>query len=186
MYWSRMGVLAAVFALFVTSPAFALDGATIDRWIGSMAELQEWGEEHEGELDEGMGPSDAEGQSGFDFEARMAEAVREYDEIQSIVERHGFSDGDQWANVGSRIYQAYLNLKMAGVSGEMEREMAEAMREMEADPDMTAEQKAQMRRQMEQQMQAMSGMMQKAPETDLRAVRQKEADLDRLFEFEEE
>lgn len=170
----------ALAALFMVTSAHALDGGTIDRWIGSMQELQEWSDQHDESLEDDLDAVDDPAE--FDFEQMMTRAAQEHAEVEAIAKRHGFNDTGEWAHVGGRIFSAFLALQMEEMAPEMERQMEEAMRQMEESPHMTDEQKAQMRQHMEQQRAAFMGMAEDVPEEDVAAVRAKEAELQRLFD----
>lgn len=170
--------LGVVLTLFAVSPALALDSRTIDRWVDSMEELQSWADDNVADMEDDFS-GEMDDPMNFDFEAQLARTAREHSRVESIIRDHGFS-ADEWANVGSRIFQAFMAVNMEGASAEMDAEMAEAMREMEESPHMTEEQKQMMRQQMQQAQQMMGSMGEGVSDSDRRAV---EARMDRLNEF---
>ncbi|WP_290652954.1 hypothetical protein [Aquisalimonas sp.] len=162
------GLALALAGVLVFANAHALDDAAIDQWLGSMKDLQEWGEAQpdldEEEFDADVDPGD------LDFESMLSDSVREHREAEQIIERHGYSDVDEWSATGSRIFRAMMAAE-SGVSPEMEREMEQALQEIEDAPHLSDEQKAQMREQMTSQMEMLSGMFEDVPESDVEAVR---------------
>ncbi len=155
----------------------ALDRATVNRWADSMLEIQRWADAQP----DSMFDDDFDDEDPFNFEASLARSVQQYGEVRRIVNRHGFSNGDQWASVGSRIMNAYFAIQMELESPEMNREMQEALREIDASPHLTPEQKAMMRAQIQQGMQ-MVEQMASAPPADIAAVRANKAKLDQVFD----
>lgn len=155
----------------------ALDRATVNRWADSMLEIQRWADTQPDSLfDDDFNETDP-----FDFEGSLARSVQQYGEVRRIINRHGFSNGDQWASVGSRIMNAYFAIEMERESPEMNREMQEALREIDSSPHLTPEQKAMMRAQIQQGMQ-MVEQMSNAPPADIAAVRANKAKLDQVFD----
>jgi hypothetical protein len=172
-------VLAATLALLVGTTILhaqqPLDRGTINRWADSMLEIQRWSE-NQPDMDDGFDDSDP-----FNFESSLALAARQHGEIRRIIGRHGFSSGDQWAAVGSRIMNAYSAMHMDEESPEFQREMQQAIREIDQNPHLSAEQKEMMRNQMQMAM-GMMTQMADAPAADVAAVRANRAKLDQVFD----
>ncbi|WP_290633248.1 hypothetical protein [Aquisalimonas sp.] len=162
-------LLVAVAALGGFTTAQALDDATIDQWLGSMSELQEWSATHD-DLDEDF--ESPEHIDDMDFEAMLADTAREHDEIQGIIRRHGYSDENEWAGVGDRIFRAMMASEMR-MNPEREQEMERALREIDEHPQLSDEQKVRMREQIQQQMDAFSGMFEDVPDADIEAVQRR-------------
>ena len=171
--------LLALLLLSTAGHARNLDADTIDRWAASMEEFKGWDDrslDEDEDIDMDMNMEDP-----LDFETSMARAARENPEMRRIIRRHGFSNGDEWANVGSRIMRAYSAIMMDQEAPEMDREMQQQMRELENNPNISEQQKAMIR----QQMQAAQGMMQQmsdAPAEDIQAVRANRGRLSQVFE----
>lgn len=163
--------------------AHALGGDTIDRWIAAMGDLQQWAEQHGAELEDDM-DVDAAHPGEINFERMMNEFARRHDDVQRIVRRHGFGDTGEWANISGRVFNAYMAVKMGDAVPEMERQMQQALREMEENANIPEEHKEMMRQQMAQQRQVMTGFSDDVSDEDMRAVRAREADLDSFFEAE--
>ena len=174
----RNRLIALVGALFlIASPLLAgdLDARTVDNWAASMEELEAWGDSQNDLDDDYAGADDPQ-----DFQSALSRMVQQDREIQRIIERHGFADGAEWAEVGSRIFQAYLAVQMREQEPEMQREFQEQMEAIDSNPHLSEEQKQEMRSQMEQMMGMMSGMF-TAPEADMAAVQERRSRLDELF-----
>lgn len=170
--------------LFVINPVSALDGSTIDRWIDSMEELQKWGDE---QPDAAIDPdfnADMGNPMDFDFGAMLERSAREHSEVRSIVRDYGFSP-EEWADVGTRIFHAFMAIEMKGASAEAEREMAEAREQIENNPHMSEQQKEMMRQQLQHAQQAMGGMVEDVPDDDRRAVESRRDRLNRFFEVDQ-
>lgn len=168
-------LLVAVAAMAGFATAQALDDATIDQWLGSMSELQEWAAVQDDLDDDFESPDHID---DLDFEAMLADTAREHEEIQTIIRRHGYSDEDEWAGVGGRIFRAMMASEMR-MTPEQEREMESALREIDEHPQLSDEQKARMRQQIEQQVEAFAGLFEDVPDDDIEAVqRRREAIMD--------
>lgn len=179
---SAARILIAFFSLVLATGLAhgqSLDGDTINRWANTMEELKGLDDER---LDRDHGADmDMDMENPMDFEAAMAQSARENREVRRIIQRHGFRNGDEWANVGGRVTRAYSAMMMEQQAPEMDQEMQQQMRELENNPNIPEQQKAMIR----QQMQAAQGMMQQmsdAPEEDIQAVRANRARLDQVFE----
>lgn len=181
MRYRTFAVAILVFALAYAGPAFSLSGDTIERWVSAMQELEQWGESQGADLEDELGPMDPE---GMNFERVMHRMASQNSDVQRIVRSHGFGGADDWADVSGRIFNAYMALKMEESAPEMERQMEQALRQMENNPNIPEEQKAMMRQQMEQQRQMMTGFTRDVSEEDLAAVRSRQARLDAFFDDE--
>ncbi len=177
LYRNVLPALTAALLLLV-SPAFAgdLDSQTVNNWADSMQELEEWGD-RQGEMDDDYTDVDDPG----DFQSALSRMAEQDREIERIIERHGFSDGAEWAETGSRIFNAYLAVEVREQEPEMQREFQQQIEEIEANPHLSDEQKQQMRSQMEQMM-GMMGEIFTAPEADMAAVEANKSRLDELFD----
>lgn len=169
--------------LLATSPVFALDGGTIDRWLNSMEELQAWGDDQPDTMDEDFS-AEMEDPMDFDFGALLERSLREHGEARSIIQNHGFN-AEEWTNIGTRIFQAFVAIEMERQSADVENEMARALQQMEDNPHMTEQQKETMRQQMQQTQQMMNGMTNDVPAEDLRAAKSRRDRLIRVFDVDE-
>ena len=178
MFKRSLVCLLAIVGVLMFGQAKALDDAAIDRWLTTMEELQAWGDRQE-ELDDD--DFQADDPQDFDFEQILAETAREHEEAREIIQRNGYDDVAQWASDGGRIFHAMMAVQME-VSPEMEREMEQAIRELEENPNISEEQKQQFRRQMEQQMERISGMFADVPEEDMATVERRMDDIMAVME----
>lgn len=162
-----------------------LTGDQIDRWIATVQELQMWSDEEavedpwddlDDEMDEGP----------VDLERIYQELARSEAQVRTIIQRNGFRDGDEWANVGNRISQAFMALEMGDSQSEFQEAMREARREIGQSEHLTDEQKAMMLEQMEQSQRMLDAHIGEVSEADMAAVRGKRRELRALFEYDED
>lgn len=168
--------------LLLPAVAVANDELTADvinRWADSMEGLEAWGEENDDLTQEDfIDPNDP-----LNVEASMARTAREYPEVQEILADNGFSDGDNWANIGGRIINAYGAVMLSETvdsPDELQAQMEAQLEVFAGDPNINEEQLAMIREQMEEASQMMAQMM-AAPAEDIAAVEANQARLDQLF-----
>ena len=78
-----------------------------------------------------------------------------YDEILAVIERHGFSDLQQWASTGEQIIRAFAANSVETEMPQMDKQMRQALEEIEKS-DLTDAQKDAMRQMMESSVQMVS------------------------------
>lgn len=173
---SRSAPVIVMLAVMLTSwPAFAapLSSQQISGFISSLEELSTMEDEFTrltGDLDD-----DAD-ELPPDFTAIISDAVNRfrghpnYELLEDVVERHGFESAEQWGRTGDRVIRAYMTIQIEAHRTEVEKEMADALADLDNNPHITPEQKAQMKAMMENALVAMEQASQ-APEEDIRAVR---------------
>ncbi|MEX2489525.1 MAG: hypothetical protein WD356_08385, partial [Pseudomonadales bacterium] len=169
--------------LLIASPAMALDGSTIDRWIDAMEELQAWSDEQPDIGADHLG-GEIENPMNFDFGTMLEQSANAHGEIRSIIGDHGFTP-EQWANVGSRIFNAFIAIQMKDESAQANKEMAKALEEMENNPHMSEQQKQMMRQQMQHAQQMMGSMTRDVPAEDRRAVESRKGRLQNFFDVDQ-
>lgn len=167
-------ILFTLACLLTLSPltvhAEALTDQTIRSFISSLEALQGMEddydelatEENDGEMPDmsRIFSSSVEEMKGRDM----------YNELEDVVQQHGFSSPEQWGEIGDRIFHAWGALEMGKQSGDMNQEMARAMEEIDNNPHMSEAQKQQMREMMGGAMSAVEQAA-NAPEADKQAVR---------------
>lgn len=159
-----------------TAQAETLTDQTIRSFISSLETLQGM----ENEFDEMTEDLSAEKDGGatempdmsriFSSSIERMKGHDMYDQLEDVVEQHGFANPEAWAKTGDRIFQAWSALEMGEQSNTMNQEMAKAMEEINNNPHMSEAQKQQMREMMGGAMSAMETASQ-APEADKRALR---------------
>lgn len=165
-----MTAVLGLFALAGLAHAGALTDAQIRNFISSMAELQVLSDKYEGEFEDRLQEEDF--QDWNTIFSRSLEKVKDhemYGEIQQIVRANGFSDTDEYGQVGDRIFRAMMAHEMGQQAAQMRADMAQALADIENSPNMNAAQKQQMKEMMRSSM----GMMESAgdaPEEDIRAL----------------
>lgn len=149
-----------------------LSGDRINGFIASIVALEEWGDDHEDEVDalEDVFDGDAMGDVSNPFAAatRIIESQTWAGEVVDIVQRHGFSDLEDWARTGNRIFMAFMAVQMDVNRPQMEAGLAEALKQIE-NSDMSEDQKAQTR-QMLLGANQMASVYASVPEADKKAV----------------
>lgn len=165
-----LSVLLSGTALAQEGPPLSDD--RINGFIASIVALEEWGDEHEEEVDalEDVFDGDAMGDVSNPFAAatRIIESQTWAGEVVDIVQRHGFNDLEDWARTGNRIFMAFMAVQMDVNRPQMEAGLAEALKQIE-NSDMSADQKAQTRQMLlgANQMASYYGAV---PEADKKAV----------------
>ena len=183
-------ILAAVFIaaiLAAGAQAAALTDEKVRNFIASWDELQEIGKEYDDldDLDEEAGIYDEEEMAAMP-ERPMSHAIEKmrgheiYNRVDSTVQGYGFSNINEWGEVGDRVIKAFFSLQIEEDSHGMRAEMEQAMREIEESP-MPEAQKEQMKQRMRSQMEAVEAMAD-APEEDIEAVRPHMEELRRELE----
>ena len=92
-----------------------LTSSQVKGFVGALAELKVWGEEHADEygdlpLSEFDGPEDAASPLTAAVAAMAGHAA--LNEIETILKRHGFGSAESWAQIGDRIIRAYASVKL--------------------------------------------------------------------------
>lgn len=171
-------VLLTVACLFALSSlsvqAETLTDNTIRSFISSLEELQTMEDEFS-ELTEDMSAKEDAAEMPdmsriFSSSLEQMKGHDMYNEIEDVVQNHGFSSAEQWGQTGDRIFHAWSSLEMGEQSGEMNQEMAKAMEEIDNNPNMSEAQKQQMREMMGGATSAFEAAA-NAPEADKQAVR---------------
>jgi hypothetical protein len=163
--------------LLASGSAFALNGDTMDRWIASMDELQQWSNTHGEQL---MTQDAADEDGRFDFEKSMNSANEQFPEVGEIIKRHGFEDIAEWAASTNRIFNAFARLKLDEAAPGIEAQLQEMEKEMR-EPGVTAEEREVVQMQIDEQRQSMKDFGKDVPEQDLQTVREREQELDAMF-----
>ena len=175
---SMLRLLGAVVAsLLIAGPALAqtsgpLTSDLIEGFIVSVRDLQEVGKKYDGEglmnpnmsLDEGMERAAAP----FSAAIAQIQGHEAYGEMRAVIERHGFSDVQQWALTGDRVMKAFVANKMGAEMPQMDAQMKQALEQIE-NSNMSAAQKETMLQMMQSSVQMM-GAYADVPEADKAAV----------------
>lgn len=167
----------AILSVLIPGTALAQDGPPlsddrINGFIASIIALEEWGDDHEEEVDalEDVFDGDPTGDVSNPFAAatRIIESQSWAGEVVDIVQRHGFNDLEDWARTGNRIFLAFMAVQMDVNRPQMEAGLAEALKQIE-NSDMSEDQKAQTR-QMLLGANQMASVYASVPEADKKAV----------------
>ncbi len=96
-----------------------------------------------------------------------------YDDVASVVKKHGFGSVEEWAGVYSRTIKAMMATVMAGMA-DYQSQMQAHMNQMMANPDLTPEQKQAMMQMMQ------PAQMPTAPKADPQDIKDIEPFLEKL------
>lgn len=176
-----MNPVTLVRALCITTLLFAADSyadtlsdRTITNFIASLSELNTMEEEFE-VLTEDLDHSD-DAPAMPDFEHIVSSSLREvrghpaYDKLAGVVKRYGFNTPELWAQVGDRIFRAWMAIEMDTQESGTNQEMMDALAELENNPDIPQAQKEQMKAMLGGTLLAMQ-QASNAPQADVNAVR---------------
>ena len=186
----RLGQIMALGMLMIALPLQAekLTDLQIEAFIASMAELQTK------EADFKAAAPDLENgdpASLPNIDTLISDSIQRmqghvlYDQVDTIVQQHGFEGVDQWSRIGDRILNAYVAVTMGAESENLRNEMAEALREIENNANLTPAQKEQMKNMMGGAVSSIEQMV-TAPQEDVRAIQPHMAELNRVMETEAE
>lgn len=180
-----LNIMTLAITLSLSSFGFAADltDAEIQKWVTAATALQTWGKQHKSEdvLPEGAqviamkNPAHA-----FTQSISQAKNSPYYGEIQGLLKKNGYSDADEWAQLGDRIITAHAANAMGNHKEISPEQMGMAMQQMQNNPNIPAH----LRAQMEQAMQGSQAMMksaQNAPEADKIVVQRNAKVLDKFF-----
>lgn len=167
----------------------SLAEADVENFISSLKEIQVLGQQYDdlNNLDDEL-ELDAEEEMKMP-ENPMSDSLERirgheiYGRIQNVVRDHGFSDAEEWANVGDRVFRAYISLDLEDEKPAMRAEMEDALREIEENPHMSDHQKTQMKQMIENVMSSVEEMTD-APEADTDVVKGHMDELRQLLETE--
>lgn len=178
----RQCLLALLMSLLTfAAQAQSLSDSTIRAFIASLQDTQTLQEKYAG-TDQWPEPDTKNMESMPDMSRLFSSGVEQmkdypaFNELEGMVENHGFDSAEEWASVGDRVFHAMMAIEMTESNPGMNQEMADAMAEIDNNSSLSAEQKAQMKAMMSGAM----GMVQTAsdaPEADVKAVRPHMAEL---------
>lgn len=164
----------------------ALTDLQIESFIASLKEM------HRMEADfEAAAPELEEGDPASlpRLDTLMSDAVAQmkghvlYDQVEQVVQQHGFESVEQWSRIGDRILNAFVARQMGAQSPEVRREMEQTLEQIENNPDLTAEQKQQMKSMMAGAVSSIEAMAE-APQEDVEAIAPYMEQLNRTLEEE--
>lgn len=173
----RTAAIAMLFALFSLVSANSHADNLSDQEISAFIDSLKAAERLEPEFED-LGNEMDNGDAGAmpDFSRLFSDSLGQlkghdaYSRLEDIARNHGFSNLEEWAATGDRVFQAWMAIEMEQQNPAAQQEMSAALAEIENSPNMTAEQKAQMRAMMQSAMGAMESAS-NAPAADIAAVR---------------
>ena len=155
-------LVTLILSLTFSLPALALEltDQNVQKWIKSYSAVMEWSKTQDKKELEFL---EKEQNADPKFDALFSNAMKGmkdhkiYKDFSGVLKKNGFSDTDEWAQMGDRIMAATLAVEMEkhqATSAQTRTQMKQAMDSLMANPNMTPEQKAQM-----QQMMGMGNQM---------------------------
>lgn len=178
-------VLTVILALFA-SVGFAapLTDQQVKGFISTLeefADMEENNEEFEDWLDA------SEQHSEDDVQLSMVDMLEQFKhhpfnrKMETVVQRHGFKNLHEWAQVGDRINAAFMHHAMGGMA-ELEEQFKQMQRELANAPDLTPEQKEAMLSMASGGMQMISEFGEKASPEDVETVGRHLEELQRVYD----
>lgn len=161
----KLLAIASLLSWAPLSMAADLNDAEVNKWVTAASALQQWGKQHQ---TKDLMPSGPEAVAlknpakAFSHGINEAKKTPHFGDIQKILSQNGYSDADEWAQLGDRIITAHVANKMAGsdMTPEKMKMAAEQMQQVQNNPNIPP----QLRAQMEQAMKGSQAMMQSAQE----------------------
>ncbi|WP_404366681.1 hypothetical protein [Marinobacter sp.] len=185
----RLGQIMLFGMLMVALPLQAekLTDLQIESFIASMEELQEKEADFEAaapDMENGDPASLPSMDTLISDNIKRMKGHVLYDQVDTIVQQHGFEGVEHWGKMGDRILNAYVAANMGAESREVRNEMAETLREIENSPDLTPPQKEQMKNMLGGAVSSLEQMV-TAPQEDIEAIKPHMGALHRVLETEE-
>lgn len=176
---ARLFGLIMILLMFSSfAQASALSGKQVEGFVNSMKELKPYFDQYADEVGD-----DGDASSTAQLVQDWAASLKEHREVLGILKKHGF-DEVSWASVSQLVMKAYMTIKFGEEGKNVPAQMAESLKEIEANPDIPAEQKAEIRASMQKGIEDFEKNLD-APAEDQEAVRPYLGQLDEIFEWQE-
>lgn len=156
-------LVTVLLALTLSLPAFAVEvtDKSVQKWLQSYSAVMAWSKTKDEKelqfLEEQQNKREPEFTHLFSSAMKDIKGHKFYNELTGVLKKNGFSDPNEWAQLGDRIMAATMAVEMEkheANSGQTRAQMKQAMDAIMNNPNMTAEQKTQM-----QQMMGMGNQM---------------------------
>jgi hypothetical protein len=159
----RLVVIVVISLLFTFStyaqPAGNLTRQNIEGYLDSIRDMKKISKKYNTEeiVSPGVSASESMAQGNDPFSAGITQMQghKAYDEMLAVIERHGFSDIQQWGATGERIIRAFAANSVETEMPAMDKQMQQALEEIEKS-DLSDTQKDAMRQMMESSLQMMN------------------------------
>jgi uncharacterized protein YecA (UPF0149 family) len=172
------GLVMVLVTFSVSAWAAGLSGSQVEGFVNSMKDLKPYFDQYADEVGD-----DGDATSTAQIVKDWASGLKEQREVMGILKKHGF-DQNSWADVSQLVMRAYMAIKFGEEGRNVPAQMAESLKEIEANPDIPAEQKAEIRASMQKGIEEFEQNMD-APEEDQDSVRPYLDQLDAIFEWQE-
>lgn len=175
--------LTTLMSLAPLTHAADLNDAEIQKWATAASALQAWGKQHQTSdlVPEGHDAAAMKNPAqAFTNGMIAAKKTPHYGDIQGVLKQNGYSDADEWAQLGDRIIAAYFANSMSKHPEVSPEQVNMAMQQMQNNPNIPPH----LRAQMEQAMQGSRAMLESAqnvPAEDKLIVQRNAKVLDKFF-----
>jgi len=129
-----------------------LTDKTVRSFVEVMESMEPLTEKHKAFLDE---LEEQESDEEPEFSALMSSGIEDikghpvYEDLEDLVQEHGFSSVEAWAQTGDQVMEAWMALEMENQPAGMMEQMQASMEQIENAPHLTPEQKAELKAMMQ-------------------------------------
>lgn len=153
-----MRLLTTLFlSLALSLPAVAVEvtDKSVQQWLQSYSAVTAWAKTKDEKelkfLEEKQNQREPDFTHLFTTAMKDMKGHKYYSELSGVLKKNGYSDPNEWAQLGDRIIAATMAVEMEkheATSGQTRAQMKQAMDAMMNNPNLSAEQKAQMQQMM--------------------------------------
>jgi hypothetical protein len=172
------GLVMVLVTFSVSAWAAGLSGSQVEGFVNSMKDLKPYFDQYADEVGD-----DGDASSTAQLVQDWASGLKEHREVMGILKKHGFNE-TSWAAASQLVMKAYMAIKFGEEGKNVPAQMAESLKEIEANPDIPAEQKAEIRASMLKGIEEFEKNLD-SPAEDQDAVRPYIGQLDEVFEWQE-
>lgn len=177
-------------SLVLALPAFALEltDKNVQQWMQSYTAIVEWSQTQDKKdlafLEQEHSQNIPKMESLFSDAILQMKGHKIYKDFAAVLKKSGFSDAQEWAQLGDRIMVASMAVeleKQSAVNSQQRAQMKQAMDALMNNPNLSAEQKAQMQQMMGMTTQVLEAT-DKAPAKDKEVMRRHIDEMKALME----
>lgn len=172
------GIVLVLLTFSFSAWAEGLTGGQVEDFVNSMKELKPYFDQYADEVGD-----DGDASSTAQIVNDWVSGIKGDQEILAILNKHGFNESS-WATASQAVMKAYMAIKFGEEGKNIPAQMAESLKEIEADPDIPEDQKAEIRASMQKGIDEFEKNV-NAPQDDQDAVRPYLSQLDTIFEWQE-
>ncbi len=157
----------------------ALTDAEIKKWAGAYEAVVEWAEKAEFKNPPKLDRDKMDMSKVYTQMLETSQGEAFYKDLVSVLKKNGYSNAEQWGQLGDRILMAFMANEMDASKIDIQKQLEEAQKMMK---DLPPEQQAMMQSMLKQSTEAMKSADQ-APEADKAAVNRNRALLEKAFDM---